>query len=281
MRRGNRRRKARKDNARVPLSPLARSYDQLLLDLDGCVWIGDEATPRAAEAIAELRHGGKQLAFVTNDARHSGEDFVRKLWSLGIQGSLAEVVTVGGALQHVLAERHEGATAVVIGSAAIHRHVTDAGLRIVNGTDFAARAQVVVVAGHDDFDYAELRETTRALRGGATLLGAGRDATFPMPDGPWPGSGAILAAVEIAGGASAETLGKPSPQLFRTALDRLGPGRALVVGDRLDADLEGAHALGLDAAIVLTGATSAEQAEAASAPRPVAIAATLAELVLA
>jgi HAD superfamily hydrolase (TIGR01450 family) len=260
---------------------LLDSYDQVLLDLDGCVWVGGEATPRAADVVAELRRAGKRLAFITNDARHSGEEFVRKLWGLGIQASLEEVVTVGGALQHVLAERHSGATAVVIGSAAIHRHVHDAGLRIVNGTDFAGRAQVVVVAGHDDFNFAELRDATQAARNGANVLGAGRDATFPMPDGPWPGTGSILAAVELAGAAVAEIVGKPEPQLFLTALDRLGSGRTLAIGDRVDADLGGASAAGIDAAIVLTGATSAAEAEAAADPKPVAIAPTLAELVLA
>ncbi|MGI8801705.1 MAG: HAD-IIA family hydrolase [Solirubrobacteraceae bacterium] len=265
----------------MKLSPLAVGYDHFLLDLDGCVWIGDEVIDGTIDAVAALRRGGKRVAFVTNNARRGSEEFVRKLWSLGIQASLEEVVTVGGALQHVLAERHAGSTAVVIGSPAIHRHVIDAGLRIVNGSDFITRAQVVVVAGHDDFDYRELREAMQALRSGAVLLGANRDSSFPMPGGYWPGTGAILAAVEVAAGATAETFGKPEPGLFLTALDRLGPGRALVVGDRLDTDLAGAHAAGLDGALVLSGATTKEAAEAAGEPQPVAVGETLADLVLA
>ncbi len=265
----------------MPLSALARRYDHLLLDLDGCVWIGDEAVPGTIETIAALRRAGKRVAFVTNNARRGTEEFVRKLWSLGIQASLEEVVTVGGAIQHVLAERHAGSTAVVIGSPAIHRHVIDAGLRIVNGSDFITRAQVVVVAGHDGFDYGELREAMQALRSGAVLLGANRDPSFPMPGGYWPGTGAILAAVEIAGDALAETIGKPEPGLFLTALDRLGPGRALVIGDRLDTDLAGAHAAGLDGALVLSGATTRSEADAVGEPRPVAVGENLADLLLA
>ena len=265
----------------MPLSPLLRTYDHLLLDLDGCVWVGDEPTPRAAEAVTALRAAGKGIAFVTNDARHGGEDFVRKLWSLGFQASLEEVVTVGGALQHVLAETPRWRTAFVVGSPAVHRHVADAGLRILNYSDLASRADVVVVAAHDAFDYRELRDATQAVVRGAALLAAGRDPTFPMPDGPWPGSGAVVAAVEAATGAKAHSVGKSDGQLFRTALDRLGAGRALVVGDRLDADLAGAHAAGLDGAIVLSGATSAEEADAAQDPAPVAVTATLADLVLA
>ena len=266
----------------MALSSLLRTYDHVLLDLDGCVWIGGTATPGAPAAVAALRAGGKRLAFVTNDARHSGEDFVRMLWSAGFQASLEEVVTVGGALQHLLAEHHAGESAVVIGSAAIHRHVLDAGLRIINGTDVVSRASVVVVAGHDGFDLAELRDATRAVRSGAALIGAARDAVYPQPDGLWPGSGAVLAAVEVAGGRSADVVvGKPEPGLFATALDRLGPGHGLMVGDGLDADVAGAQAAGLDAAIVLTGVTTREQAEAAPASqRPVAVAESLASLVL-
>jgi len=136
---------------------------------------------------------------------------------------------------------------------------------------------------------------------GADLIGAGRDATFPMPDGPWPATGAVLAAVETATGVTASTVGKPEPQLFQTALDRFAGGggappdrsaggggpspirsaggggpppsgsagggrlRALVVGDRLDADVGGAAAAELDAAIVLTGATAEEDAREALA----------------
>ena len=101
-----------------------------------------------------------------------------------------------------------------------------------------------------------------------------------MPDGPWPGVGSLLAALEYATGRRAATVGKPAPRLFQTALDRLGEGRALVVGDRLDTDLNGAAAADLDAAIVLTGATSRDEAEAAKNPAPVAVADTLAALVL-
>jgi HAD superfamily hydrolase (TIGR01450 family) len=266
----------------VALSALIAGYDHLLLDLDGCVWVGGEPTPRAPEAVAALRAAGKGVAFVTNDARNGVEDFVRLLWASGIQASVEEVVSVGAATQHLLAERFEGARAVVIGSEALHRHVIDAGLRVVNRTPRVSEADVVVVGVHDRFDYGELLAATRATLNGATLVGAARDANFPQPDGLWPGGGALLAAVEVASGVSAHiVVGKPEPPLFATALDRLGPGRALMVGDRLEIDVAGAHAAGIDAALLLSGGATAADAAAWTGPPPVAVAATLAELVLA
>src|SRR3989440_12115376 len=130
----------------MALSPLLRRYDRALLDLDGCVWVGDEPTANAVEAVTALRGAGKGIAFVTNDSRISGEDLVRKLWGQGFQASLEEVVTVGGALQHLLAERADRLrNAFVIGSEAIARHVADAGVRVTNGTEVATPADVGVV----------------------------------------------------------------------------------------------------------------------------------------
>ena len=263
----------------MPLSALLARYDSVVLDLDGCVWVGEACTPGAPEAVAELRSAGKRLIFLTNDGRRSPEEYVRKLWSLGVQASLEEVVTVGAAIQYVLAGR-ERTSVYVIGAPALFRHVMEAGHRVVNGTPQATQAEVVVVASHDDFDYLELRDATQALLAGAELIAANRDRTFPREDGPWPGTGAIVAALEYATGRTARVVGKPEPQIFRSVLDRLADGRTLVVGDRLDADLAGAAAVGLDGAIVLTGAASREQAEAATDPKPVAIANDLHTLVL-
>ena len=264
----------------MTLAPLVARYDHILLDLDGCGWRGDVPTPGAVDAVAALRAAGKSVAFVTNDSQLLTEDYVRKLWRLGFQASVEEVVTVGGALQFVLAERFAGRAAVVIGSAALHRHVEAAGVRIVNGTAFASRADVVVVAFHKQFHYDELREATQAALRGAFLIGSNRDPTFPTEDGLWPGSGAVIAAVETAAGRTVATVGKPEPTLVQTALDRLGAGRALMIGDRVDADLGAAHAAGIDGAIVLTGASDRATAEAASDPAPVGIAERLETMVL-
>jgi HAD superfamily hydrolase (TIGR01450 family) len=253
-------------------------YDHVLIDLDGCVWIGDTPTPRAQDAVSALRAAGKRVAFLTNDPRESPEFYVRKLWRLGFQASGEEVVTVGAALQHTLAEeRPEGGSAFVVGTTALIQHVSDAGMRVVNNTDLAARGEVVIVAAHDNLQFAELRVATQAVWRGARLIGVSRDATIPTPNGPWPGSGAVLAAVETAAGRPADqVVGKPEQAMFRLALERLGPGRALVVGDRLDADVEGGRRAGLDAVVVLSGATTQEEADAAGVPA----AASLADLIL-
>jgi HAD superfamily hydrolase (TIGR01450 family) len=266
----------------LALSALVRGYDQLILDLDGCVWIGGEPIEGSVEAIAALRDAGKRVAFVTNNPRKAGEEYVQALWAIGVQASLADVVTVGGAVQHLLAETRSGRTAFVIGTDSFLEHVDDAGLKVLNGTDLATRADVVVVAGTDDLVYEDLRVATLALRRGADFLATSRDPTHPMPDGLWPGTGAILAAIEYATGRTAAIVGKPEPQLVLTAIDRMGEGRTLAVGDRLDTDVAGAAKAGVDAALVLTGGSTREEVAALGGDdaRPVAVADTLGKLVL-
>ncbi len=262
------------------LSKRVEPYEQLILDLDGCVWVGEEATAGAPQAIGALRRAGKRVAFVTNDPRRATEDYVAKLWSLGIQASVDDVVTVGGATQRLLHETRSGSTAFVIGTDAMRRHVADAGLRLLNGTDLAAGAQVVVVAGTDHLGPDDLRIATLALRRGGDLVATSRDPTYPSADGLVPGTGALLAAVEYASAVTATIVGKPEPELYATALDRLGEGRTLAVGDRLDADVAAAAKAGLDSALVLTGGTTAEEADRAGGPRPLYVAESLAALVL-
>ena len=140
---------------------------------------------------------------------------------------------------------------------------------MLNATDLASRAEVVVVAGTTDLVYDDLRNAVQAVLRGADLLATARDPTYPQPDGLWPGTGAILAAVEYATGRTAEIVGKPEPQLFLTALDRLGEGRTLVVGDRVGSDLAAAAAAGLDAALVLSGGSDRDELDGFE-PQPVA-----------
>jgi HAD superfamily hydrolase (TIGR01450 family) len=265
----------------VTLSPLLASYANVILDLDGTVWVGDTLTPRAPEAIAAIRTAGKGLAFVTNDGLKAPEDYVRKLWALGCTASAGEVVSVGSAIQFVLAQRTPGRGAFVIGSAAVFRHVAEAGHRILNDTELAEQADVVVVCAHEDFNYAELRTALRAVANGAEIISGGRDRSYPGAGGIAPGTGAVVAALEYASQQRSRSVGKPDPQVFRVALDRFGAGATLVIGDHLISDLGGAAAADLDAAIVLTGVSSRAEAEAARDPQPVAIGADLASLVLA
>ena len=129
-----------------------------------------------------------------------------------------------------------------------------AGLRLLDG-EAAREADAVVVSGHREFDYEELLTATLALQRGARLFATSRDPTLPMPGGAWPGTGAILAAVETASGETAQIGGKPEPHLFELARERVAAAeRVAMVGDRVSSDIEGGRRAGLETILVLTGA---------------------------
>jgi 3-hydroxyisobutyrate dehydrogenase/2-hydroxy-3-oxopropionate reductase len=254
----------------APPAPSTEStgYDGLIIDLDGVVWQGSDPIPGAAEAIAAVRGGGTPVLFVTNEPRRSRNALAERLTEIGIPATAADVMTsaavaarVAGSLPGLVNRR-----ALVAGPPALHDEIKGAGFQLVTSEE-AGEAEVVVVGGHEGFDYRELRAAATAVRAGAQLLATGRDAVFPMPDGPWPATGAILAAIETAGGAPAVVVGKPERIMFDIARETLaGCARIGAIGDHLIADIEGAKRAGLDAILVLTGTTSRADIERAMTP---------------
>jgi glycerol-1-phosphatase len=243
---------------------IADRFAGFIVDLDGVVWIGDRVVPGAAEAIGELRRRGKRVLFVTNDPRSSPQEYAARLTEHGIPSARDDVLTAGAATAEVASRAAgDGGRAFVVGSPALKREVQAAGLSVVDG-EAGRGADLVVVGGHDGFDYRELRIAASAARGGATLYATGRDATFPMPDGPWPATGAIVAAIETASGTRAIAVGKPEPGLFEVARARLelSADRIAVVGDTPGSDIEGGRRAGMSTVLVQTDSARRDVAPA-------------------
>ena len=234
---------------------LADRYDAILLDLDGVLYRGDGAVAGAPETVAELRRQGRSVVFLTNNSARTPEQVADKLTGLGIEAAPAEVVTSAEATAQLLARDGDGTSAFVIGRDGIREALRGAGIRVTDGEEEAA---AVVVGWDGSVTYEALRRATVLVRGGARLVATNADASYPAPGGElWPGAGAILAAVETASGQRATVVGKPHRPLFDAALERAGSRNALMVGDRIETDIAGAAAAGIDAALVLTGAATA------------------------
>ena len=208
------------------------------------------------------------MLFVTNEPLRSRNALAERLTQIGIPSTAAHVMTSAAIAARVAGSLPGPANrrALVVGPPALHDEIKGAGFHLVTSEE-AGEAEVVVVGGHESFDYRELRAAATAVRAGAHLLATGRDAVFPMPEGPWPATGAILAAIETAGGTPAVAVGKPEKIMFDIACETLaGCARIGVIGDHLIADTEGAKRAGLDAILVLTGTTSRADIERATTP---------------
>ena len=247
---------------------LAEGYDCILFDLDGVLYRGDKTIPAAPPTMARLRELGVRVVFLTNNSSRTPRQVAEKLGSHGIQADPDEVVTSALATAELLAERG-GGRAFVIGMDGVQEALRGAGIQIVDGEP--ETVDLVVVGLDADATYASLKTASVLVQRGARLVATNADASFPAADGLWPGAGALLAAITTTTGAEPEIVGKPFAPLFEFGLRRGGGGRPLVVGDRLDTDIEGAIDLGWDTMLVLTGVSSKADAEAAGV-RPTVIA---------
>jgi len=247
--------------ASAPTVALADDFDGFLIDLDGVVWIGNELVPGARDALRGLIEAGKEVVFVTNNPGRSPATYQSRLRDRDIPVADDHVVTAGVVTARLAAEKAgTGGKAFVAGAPGLKAAATAAGLELLEG-EAGREADVVLVSGHAEFDYEELLTATLALRRGAALFATSRDPNLPMPDGLWPGTGAILAAVETASGARAEIGGKPERHLFDAARELTGGAeRVAMVGDRLASDIVGGHDAGLATIFALSGADSLEDA---------------------
>ncbi|MDQ3957110.1 MAG: HAD-IIA family hydrolase [Actinomycetota bacterium] len=252
--------------------------DALVCDMDGVVYRGDEAIPGVAESVSRWKARGKRIVFCTNNSHHTLSSYVVKLARAGIDATEGDVVSSAAVLTEVLKERGAlGRTALAVGGEGLRAALADAGV-VVDDADDMKGIDYVVVGWDVRFDYRKMRRACKAVRAGAELLATNSDATFPAPDGLWPGTGAILASIEVSGGRRAEVLGKPHAPMMDAVARRLeGCERIGIVGDRPDTDLAGGIARGWTTILVTSGVTSPEEA-AAVTPRPDYVLGSLAEL---
>jgi HAD superfamily hydrolase (TIGR01450 family) len=253
-----------------------QGIDAIVCDLDGVVYRGNDALPGAVEAIARMQSAGLRVLFCTNNSRSTVAQYEEKLSGLGIEVERDSILTSAVVLREVLQARSpRPQRALVIGGDGIREAIEGAGLELTDGDD----ADVVAVGWDPDFTYDVLRRAAFALHQGAELIATNADATFPAEGGRLvPGAGPLVAAVEVAGGVKAEILGKPNRPMMEAAAARLQLARRIAaVGDRVETDLAGGREMGWRTILVLSGVTSADQADALR-PRPDAVVGSLAEL---
>ena len=244
--------------------PLDTAYDVALLDLDGVVYLGGTAIPGAAQALRKAGSAGMRLAYVTNNAFRTPAAVAALLTSFGAPATAADVVTSAQAAARLLAERlPAGAPVLVIGGTGLRMAVRERGLRPVSTV--AAGPQAGVQGYSPDVGYSVLAEGGLAVAAGALFVATNGDLTLPGRRGRQPGNGSLVQVIATATGVQPLVAGKPEPPLHRESVLRTDAKHPLVVGDRLDTDIEGAHRVGADSMLVLTGVT--DPAGAVLAPR--------------
>ncbi|WP_058233854.1 HAD-IIA family hydrolase [Devriesea agamarum] len=235
--------------------PILTEYDALLLDLDGCVMHGSRPIDGAASGVAKAREAGRHIAFVTNNASRTPDQVIAHLETVGVIGTPDEVTSSPQVAVHILREQHgDGARVLVIGGDSLASELSAAGLVPVRSAD---EQPVAVVQGWSaDVDWAQLAEGAYAIGAGASYVATNTDLTLPTERGMAPGNGSLVAALRAATGKDPIVAGKPQPEIFRVAASRCGARSPLIVGDRLDTDIEGGQRADMDSALTLTGVST-------------------------
>jgi 4-nitrophenyl phosphatase len=240
----------------------------LILDMDGVLWRENQPIGDLPQIFGRIQENYWKVCLATNNATLSAEQYLEKLASFGVILTIEQIVNSAQAAAHYLSKKHpEGGHVYVIGENGLIEALTDGGFICVELTPEEANAKygqiLAVVAGMDRMlTYHKLTVATRLIRSGVEFIATNPDRTFPTPIGLVPGAGAILAAIEAATDVRPLICGKPSPEMYRFALERMGvePQNTIVVGDRLETDIAGGQALGCLTALVLSGVTSPETA---------------------
>ncbi|WP_225629285.1 HAD hydrolase-like protein [Streptomyces werraensis] len=242
---------------------LNEAYDTALLDLDGVVYAGGEAIEHAVPSLAVARDGGMRLAYVTNNALRTPDAVAAHLTELGIPAEAGDVITSAQAVARLIADQvPQGSRVLVVGGEGLRVALRERGLVPVESADDDPAA-VVQGYGGPELAWGRFAEACYAIARGVPWFASNTDLTIPSGRGIAPGNGAAVEVVRIATGAEPQVAGKPLPPMHRETILRTGAERPLVVGDRLDTDIEGAFNGGVDSLLVLTGVTDGAQVIAA------------------
>ncbi|MCW2849538.1 MAG: family hydrolase [Marmoricola sp.] len=258
--------------------PLSSAYDVAVLDLDGVVYLGGKAVSGAPEALNAAQSGGMQLAFVTNNASRPPATVGAHLRELGVEAKDGDVVTSAQAAARLLADQLDpGSKVFLVGGEGLELALRERDL--VPVTEVSDDVAAVAQGYGPDLPWKQIMQGATLVRSGLPWVASNTDMTIPTSTGVSPGNGAVVRLVAEFAEREPQVAGKPMSPLFEETLTRVGGEHPLVIGDRLDTDIEGAVTMGWDSLLVLTGVTGLEElVRARPEERPTYVAPDLAAL---
>lgn len=246
------------------MSLLPKHIKGLILDMDGVLWKADAPIGNLAAIFNHIKEKGLKVVFATNNSTRTPQQYVERLQSFGVTCEEWQVVTSSLAAVDLLGKRFPAGTPIyAIGEAGLLDALDENGF-IALSVERAEEAQAVVMGIDRGINFQKLAEATLLVRRGIPFYATNPDKTFPTPRGEIPGAGSWYSIVVTASGIEPIVAGKPGPAMMELSLERLGLPRehVLVVGDRLETDIAAGQAVGCACALVLSGVSQKESAEA-------------------
>ena len=235
-----------------------REIHSWLMDMDGVLVREEEPIPGAERFIARLRELGTRFMVLTNNSIYTPRDLAARLRASGLDVPEERIWTSALATARFLEDQRPGGSAFVIGEAGLTTALHNAGYTMTE------RSPDYVVLGETrTYSFERITQAIRLIDGGARFIATNPDATGPAPGGPVPATGAVAALISRATGIEPYFVGKPNPLMMRSALNAIDAHSetAAMIGDRMDTDIVSGLEAGMEAILVLTGSTSAGEAE--------------------
>ncbi|SER24431.1 Haloacid Dehalogenase Superfamily Class (subfamily) IIA [Gracilibacillus ureilyticus] len=228
-------------------------YEAYCFDLDGTIYIGDQLLPGVKETLSAIRSSGKKVLFITNSPTMTRKDGKERLEQFGIEVSMEEVITTPYLAAIYFAEIARDATVFIIGEQAIREELDNLSIR---RTDNPAKATHVLAGLDRSFTYKDLQQAVDAVRHCGKLIVTNPDPNCPVPGGVIPDTMSLAKAIEVASERKIDkVLGKPFDTYGDIMIELLGvmPEKILVIGDRLETDIQLGITKQFTTCLVLTG----------------------------
>ncbi len=247
------------------LASPTRLYGAYVFDMDGTIYLGDHLLPGAKRMIEELRARGIPVRFLSNNPTKDPEQYADKLARLGLPTDVADIANTVVTTTRWLQEHHPDAVLFPISEEPLKKALVRAGFRL---SEKPEEIDIVIASYDRGFDYRKLQIAFDAIwfHKRAFLIQTNPDRFCPFPGGRGePDCAAMTAAIEACTGTTCRvSLGKPSPIMLREAMAGLDVdlADAVMVGDRLQTDIQMALDTGMTSALVLTGEATADDTRA-------------------
>jgi 4-nitrophenyl phosphatase len=235
----------------------------LILDMDGVIWKADAPVGDLPAIFKRIRERGLKFVFATNNSTKTPEDYRKKLSDLGVEVDASQIVTSALGVAFMLSQKYpQGTKIFMIGEDGIKSALQEKGFEILD-VEKASQAEIFVMGIDRQINFQKVSEAVLLVRAGKPFYTTNTDKTFPTPRGEIAGSGSWCAIITSATGVEPIVAGKPFPYLMELSLERLGTTKAetLVVGDRLETDIQAGQTVGCPTALVLSGVSTIEEAE--------------------
>lgn len=243
-------------------------YDAYIFDLDGTVYLGDALLPNAHRAITTIRTAGKRTVFLSNNPTHTRYAYSAKLTRLGLPTPPEDIINSSVVMVDFLRHTLPHAKLFVCGEQPLIDDLREGGFSF---SDNPIEIDAVIASFDRTFVYSKLQIAFDAMRAGARLFATNADRYCPVPGGGQPDAASIIAAIEACTNMKCEAMvGKPSIYMTNAILhllakkmhEQLPPDQCIIIGDRLETDVQMGLNAGMASALTLTGATTLQDAQA-------------------